>query len=340
MNIFSLAGYALVVTAGTGLLVGCSTSGAPSLAPAGISSAGMDAAHMTKAAMSNGFWLTAAHPAQLRGGLAFPNRKHHKKKEPYQYVSDVGTDTLFAFDYPKTDSSIGAIKNFVVPQGECTKNGKKTFWVADTGAAHIQEFKAGGSLPINTLSESVGLVVGCAVDPSTGDLAATIVSNGDVIVFPHATEPATTYSTELFQAYFDGYDNKDNLFADGFISQTVVGLVELPKGGSSFQNISVSNTIEFPGNVQWDGKYVTVNDQNTHEIYRYSLSGTTATLKGIVKLAGSKDCDQTWIAKSVVYCPDAGAANIKVYKYPAGGNPIANLTGGVRIPVGAVKVSN
>ena len=56
-------------------------------------------------------------------------------------------------------------------------------------------------------------------------------------------------------------------------------------------------------------------------------------------LSGSKDCDGTWIAKNVVYCPDAGAGNVKVYKYPAGGSPIATLTGGVRIPLAAVKLS-
>ena len=338
MNISSLARHALVVTTCAGLLAGCSSNSAASLPQTGISWEGMGAAHMTKAVMFNGLWLTASHPAQLHGPSVLPDKKHHKKREPDQYISDVGTDTAFEFDYPKSDSSIGSINGFIVPQGECTKNGKRTFWVTDSGAADIQEFNVGGSSPIKTLSESVGIAVACAVDPATGDLATTILSNGDVIVFANAVEPGATYSTGLFQAYFAGYDNKGDLFVDGFVSQNVVGLIELPKGGSSFQNISVSNTIEFPGNVQWDGKYITVNDQNSHEIYRYSLSGSAATLKDTVELSGSKDCDGTWIAKNVVYCPDAGAANVKVYKYPAGGNPIASLTGG-RIPLGAVRVS-
>jgi hypothetical protein len=339
MNPSSFARYALVIMAGAGLLAGCGGNGGSSLAPTSISSAGRDAAHITKALMVNGVLITAAHPALFRQPAESPDKKHHHKKKPDQYITDFNDSNAFEFNYPKGDSSIGSIANLTNPQGECTKNGKKTFWVAATGSEVIDEFNAGGSTPISTLSvASAGEPAGCAVDPTTGNLAATIINNGEVVVFANASGSGTTYQSGLSEAFFASYDKDGNLFVDG-LNSAGVGLVELTKGGNNFQNISLSNSIEFPGNVQWDGTYVTVNDQNAHDIYQYTVSGTTAALKGTVSLSGSSDCDQTWIAKGVVYCPDAGAANGKVYKYPAGGSPIATLTATFSEPIGAVQVT-
>jgi hypothetical protein len=81
---------------------------------------------------------------------------------------------------------------------------------------------------------------------------------------------------------------------------------------------------------------LTVTNQGTAEMYQYTLSGTTATLKGTVSLAGSSDCAQTWIATGVVYCADAGNNNGSVYKYPAGGSALAVFTGSFDLPLGTV----
>jgi hypothetical protein len=92
--------------------------------------------------------------------------------------------------------------------------------------------------------------------------------------------------------------------------------------------------------VQWDGKYLTVGDQESHAIYRYEVSGTTATLKGTVTLTGASDCGQTWIgSRGKVFCPDSGNSQGEVYKYPAGGSPIAILTTNDYGPGGVVEVS-
>ena len=101
------------------------------------------------------------------------------------------------------------------------------------------------------------------------------------------------------------------------------------------ETLSTSNTVEFPGQVQFDGKYVTVNDQEAHAIYGYTCSGTTCTLEQTVALTGSGDCDQTWIAKGYVICPDAGNGDGEIYKYPAGGSIVATLTGSFDEPLAA-----
>jgi hypothetical protein len=59
-------------------------------------------------------------------------------------------------------------------------------------------------------------------------------------------------------------------------------------------------------------------------------------LKGTVSFSGSNDCAQTWIASGVVYCGDAGNNDGEVFKYPAGGSPIAVFTGNFDEPLGVV----
>ena len=125
--------------------------------------------------------------------------------------------------------------------------------------------------------------------------------------------------------YFDGYDNQGNLFADGLTSSGYFALVELPKGSRTFETITTSNSVQFPGSVQWDGTYLTVFDQEANATYQYTVSGTTATLKGTVTFTGPSDCAQTWIVKGLLYCGDAGNGDGEVFKYPAGGSAIAVL---------------
>jgi hypothetical protein len=257
------------------------------------------------------------------------------------------SNAILEYDYPKSDKSIGQIP-LGTAAGECADilygAARRHFWVTLPVAGEYEEFALGGTKPIKTLTETAGESSGnCAMDPTTGTLAVPIFSNGStstVEIFAHASGPGTVITTPLFESYFDGYDNKGNLFVDGRTFSLGFGLIELPKGSSTFKNISVSNTVSFPGAVQWDGKYLTVGDQESHAIYRYEVSGTTATLKGTVTLTGASDCGQTWIgSRGKVFCPDSGNSQGEVYKYPAGGSPIAILTTNDYGPGGVVEVS-
>ena len=248
------------------------------------------------------------------------------KSKVFEYISDIYGSYVGIFDYPKSDRQIGTIKG-VGGQG-CTNvlygNGNKTFWIV-AGETQITEFNV-PKTPIKKLSESVGQPSSCAMNPA-GDLAVGILGNGDIVIFKNASGSGTVITTPLTGEYFDGYDNQGNLFADGFNSSEKFELVELPSSSGKFQAIATSNTVQFPGSVQWDGKYVTVVDQIGDRIYQYAISGTKATLEGTVYLAGSDDCAQTWIGKGVVYCADAGNGDGEVYSYPAGGRAIAVLSG-------------
>jgi hypothetical protein len=174
-------------------------------------------------------------------------------------------------------------------------------------------------------------------DLAVGILEASGAGGGDVVIFKNASGSGTAYTTPLDEEFFDGYDNQGNLFADGFTGdRSGFALVELPKGSSKFVTITTSNSPEFPGSVQWDGTYLTVFDQDTSETYQYTVSGTTATLENTVHFTGASDCAQTWIVKGLLYCGDAGSYDAEVFKYPAGGSPIAVFSGNFDLPLGAV----
>lgn len=52
------------------------------------------------------------------------------------------------------------------------------------------------------------------------------------------------------------------------------------------------------------------------------------------QFTGASDCAQTWIVKGLLYCADAATDGAEVFKYPAGGSPIATFTGSFDVPLG------
>jgi hypothetical protein len=216
--------------------------------------------------------------------------------------------------------------------------GKKIFWNAGRTNDLITEYKVPEKL-LRSLSLDYTYTSSCGMNTS-GDLAVGVLignsggSAGQVVIFKNAKGSGTVYNTPLSEEFFNGYDAKGNLFADGFLESGSFGLVELPKGSSKFVTIKTSNSPDFPGSVQWDGTYVTVFDQGTAQTYQYTVSGTTATLKTTIQYTGASDCAQTWIVKGLLYCGDAGNNGGEVFKYPAGGSPLAVFTGEFDEPLG------
>jgi hypothetical protein len=331
MNTTGLVKYAGAVAA---LAICSACSGGSALAP---SSAAVNSAYIGRTLSLNGRLVTAArvNSPLPRYATILPDRLTGHRKFEY-IINDYGS---FAgiFDYPKSDQQIGTI-NDVGGQG-CTNvlfgYGKKIFWIV-AAFNQIEEFKV-PDRPIKSLSVSDGsMPSSCAMD-TNGDLAVGILdgpSTGDIDLYKNATGSGTLIPTPLAEEFFDGYDNKGNLFADGFTSSGSFGLVELPKGSNKAETITTSNAIKFPGSVQWDGKFMTVFDQDTNNLYQYTISGTKATLQGTVSFTTSSDCAQTWLVKGLVYCGDAGNNNGSVFKYPAGGSAIAVFTGNFDLPLG------
>jgi hypothetical protein len=305
--------------------------------PAAPSTAVQNVRYVGKMLYVNGRPVTAARLSPMpRYATIVPD--HHGKKK-YEYVFNYYGTYASIFDYPKSVAQIGSIYGDG-GQG-CTNTlygyGHKIMWNVG-GQNQITEYKVPDT-PIKTLSAfPYSFPTSCAMNTS-GDLAVGTFfesgkGGGDVVIYKNATGSGTVYSTPLVAEYFDGYDNQGNLFADGFTGSYNFALVELPKGSSKFQRITTSNTVQFPGSVQWDGTYLTVFDQLANALYQYTISGTQATLQHTVQLSGSSDCAQTWIVKGLIYCGDAGNNNGEVFKYPAGGSAVAVFTGNFDFPLG------
>jgi hypothetical protein len=119
----------------------------------------------------------------------------------------------------------------------------------------------------------------CAVDPATNTLAVTVYgSPAGVVVFKNESGTGTLYSTGIDSLYC-GYDDASNLFIDGDTAGAAFRLVELPNGSASTVDISTSPAInQIPGQVEWDGSYLTVeagilSNREKPSIYRLSLFG-------------------------------------------------------------------
>lgn len=288
---------------------------------------------------------TSAIPApgaypKLHAVAGYPAFAPLAKAKNYEYVFNEYGTYASIFNYPKSTAQIGQISG-AGGQG-CTNvlygYGKHIIWNVG-GPTQIDEYQVPKKL-LKTLSVNYSFASSCAMNAG-GDLAVGILygssygGGGQVVIFKNATGTGTVYATPLDEEFFNGYDPQGNLFADGFTGdRRGFALVELAAGSSKFVTIKTSNTPNFPGSVQWDGTYVTVFDQTQNALYQYAISGTTATLKNTVTITGSGDCAQTWIVKGLLYCGDAGNNGGEVFKYPAGGSPIATFTGNFDIPLG------
>jgi hypothetical protein len=322
--------------AAVALAVVSACGGASTVAPSAASSG---ETYLGRTLLVNGRPVTAARlgPSPRYASLV-PDRRRTKKN--FQYIFNYYGSYAGIFNYPKNTSENGQIAG-AGGQG-CTNTlygyGKKIFWNPGRTNDLINEYAVPDTL-LRSLSLSYSFTSSCAMDAS-GDLAVGVLlgnsygPGGQVVIFKNATGSGTVFNTPLSKEYFDGYDPNGDLFADGFGPSYNFMLVELAKGSSKFVTVTTSNSVDFPGSVQWDGTYLAVTDQLANAVYRYTVSGTTATLKDTVSLSGSSDCAQTWIVPGLMYCADAGSGSAEVFDYPAGGSPVATFTGDFDEPLG------
>jgi hypothetical protein len=154
------------------------------------------------------------------------------KKNDLAYISNFYNSTILAFTYPG-GKNVGSIASDE-PQGECTsKTSKGNWWVVDSGSDEISEYAHGGTTPLKTLSEDVGEAAGCSIDPTTGNLAVTLLGTGDVVIFTGGSGTGTTIADDLSSTYFAAYDDKGDLFVDGITPSDAVGVVELHKAAAN-----------------------------------------------------------------------------------------------------------
>lgn len=303
-----------------GMLIGC----AGVAAVAACSSGGLQPTTANGVANATGF-IAGRHAQDARRSWMAPDAK----KSDLLYISDLATGDVYAFSYPKGTLE-GTITGLPEPQGLCVDK-KGDVFVTTFAAEEIFEYAHGGTTAINTLTNSGEYMEGCSVDKTTGDLAAINFEpsggggGGGVSIFANASgSPTVLTDSNLYLGYQLGYDDKGNLFLDGVDSSRNFEFAELPKGSSGFTEISLGVTINTPGGVQWDGKYVAVGDAKGGEIYQ--TDGAGGKVEGTTTLTDSNGVFQFWIDGKRVVGANDYSANAMYWKYPAGGDPTKTLS--------------
>lgn len=289
--------------------------------------------------------LTSCAGSQTSSTALLPSTSavHREARGALLYVSDTVSGEVYVFSYPKGTLQ-QTLTDFADPAGECV-DGNGNVFIANTGGSNIIEYAHGGSAPIATLKDDGYFPVGCSIDPTTGDLAVTNFPTtgsvpGDVAIYKKAKgRPRRHYvDSSLNEPLLCGYDSSGNLFVDG-LTQSYVGVVaELARGAAKLSDLSLDRSLYNPGGVQWDGKYVAIGDQSSNTVYQFSVKNGKAKTAGSTQLAGASMVFQFWIDGKKVIGPDAGAADVGIWRYPSGGSAVKSI-GGVYVPLGAT-VSN
>jgi hypothetical protein len=265
------------------------------------------------------------------------------KTEDLLYVSDGVSGNIFVLSYPG-GKQVGEVTGLNEPEGSCVDKAQDVFVVIH-GSQHINEYRHGGTKPIARLQDPAGPAgspLGCTINPITGDLAVTNEigsSEGssnygppNVAVYGGARGKPTIYAdSNLGTFWFCSYDDKGNLFVDATDDSNNTVLVELPKGGKIFANVAIQQTINNPGGVQWDGKYVAVADRTASSgnavVYRFAVKHGKGVEIGATELDKDDYVISFWIQSRNLIGGNGSDGTLQFWNYPAGGTATKTISG-------------
>jgi len=241
------------------------------------------------------------------------------------YIAKTGNDygTLI-LSYP-AGKQVNRINRVLGPM--CTDPNTGNVYIISGGT--IREYAPDKKHSIGLLTTEEGEFDGCAVDPTTGDLAVTVYAGPNerysVWIYQNLSSTPAKYFARMGELLdFCGFDSQGNLFVDGYNKRGFL-LAELPVGASKITKISLDLNMERDGPVQWDGTYITVeNPMSDPEIYRIAVSGSKGTVVGVTKL-GSRVGQypvHSWIQGNTVIAPDGPTTQNNIvgyWHYPKGG---------------------
>ncbi|HVR45242.1 MAG TPA: hypothetical protein VMT95_01180 [Candidatus Binatia bacterium] len=253
----------------------------------------------------------------------------------------IGGDRVYMLSYP-TGQPFGSF-SVNGPRQLCSDGKGNVFLTLDSD--QIAEYPHGSTTPIRTLSDPGEGPTGCSVDPTTGNLAVAnggsgSGSNANVVVYAGGSGSPETFTDASFAHFaFCGYDNAGNLFANGVSPSGQFRLAELPKGSSTFTDITLDKRVVGGGggSIQWDDKYMALAAQ---EGLIYRITGSSGHVLGTVKLKARKPYPIFWIQGNRIVSHYA-ITKLGLWKYPSGGRPISKIAGFLigRSGLGGVTVS-
>jgi hypothetical protein len=253
------------------------------------------------------------------------------------------TKKLFVFSYPGT-KLVATIAVPNQPQGLCADKAGDVFVttsIPNSSSSYVYEYAHGGTRPIATLADP-GTGNGCAVDPVTGNLAVAnwytgspSDSYGDVAIYSNARGKPTTYVDSKIPFYqWCAYDDNGDLYVDGYNPNHAYPLGELPKGASSFKDVTFDKKLS-PSSLQWvDGNLIVANDtgiEGPATLYRVRFSGTKGSVVGSTRL-NTRQHMNSWggeyiVSGSQVAGPSYPRRFLSLWPYPKGGQALRYVHG-------------
>ena len=322
----------LVICAAAVLLSACNGAFAPPTAPWSVADQSQTVRtplnHPLAVVLEHGGY----HPAAVRQDGEPSWMAAEAQAQDLLYVSNVHDVTVYSYPQGKLE---GKLNGFYYALGDCVDKAGN-IWISDPGHNRMVEYAHGATKPRAVLKDEGGS--GCAVDPTTGNLA---VARGSIVsIFKNARGKPVSYSDPKITAYnLCGYDNKGNLFVDGLNGSNKFQFAELVRGGSKLTNITLDQAIGWPGGVQWDGKHVAIGDENAPVIYQFDIAGGRGMKVGTTPLGpNARTVFQYFIDGPTVVAPNECASSctsdLLFFAYPAGGKATKKITKGIFYPRG------
>jgi hypothetical protein len=268
------------------------------------------------------------------------------------YISDGGA-WVYVFTFPSL-SYVERLSVLDEPSGLCTdadgnvlipQNGEYF------GSGWILEYAHGGNRQTAMLADPGASPLDCAVDPTTGNLAVTSYAGqrpgdpGSVAFWPKMSAPKVYGQPQLFFLDFCTYDPQGDLFIDGQDVHFNPGIVELPRGATSFSNLTLvglPKTFGYPAALAWYGGVLLMGDLDHDMIYRLKVKGSTASVSGVTKLLDGHGVEQFTISNyggrrnAILIGPNSANGTVGIWRYPAGGKPLQTITENIDGAFGSV----
>jgi hypothetical protein len=242
------------------------------------------------------------------------------------YAADYLSDAVFIFNYtPNSMKFAGYVPLGSAPVAECVDKAQNVWVVTDSRL--LLEFAHGGTSPISSIGVSAHSAFGCSVDPTTGDLAVAVETNeikGAVFIYKHAKGKPVEHDDPANLVADCAYDNRGNLYADRWVDVSDLTIDVLPKGKSTFAYVTTDQTVDVPGAMQANGKYVVVGDEDLGVAYRFIVTPSRATTVDSITLDQETRLGGFFIDRNriVAMGGDSGGGLLSLYRYPQGGERI------------------
>ncbi len=274
------------------------------------------------------------------------------KNETLLYVTD-SNGLVSVYRYWQ-HTLAGVLTSFKTPLGECV-DAAGDVYIADYSEKALVEYAHGSAKPLRRILDTGFHPYGCAVDPTTGNLAVANYEDrtysgygddtGNVAIYLGAKGKPVYYASNYGRVSSLGYDDRGNLLvADGeyryygYFDQTM--FYYLPKKSSKLLSVDLPNTQFYSGwplvsSINYDGKYWVVVVSGGR-LYRYTINIKAQEVDELQLSGGTGSVGEIWLYRKTPKAPATqvvgGDGNQKsgpfvgYWKYPAGGNPYYEIT--------------